>query len=144
MKPVTILGLSILGFGAWWAWKKYTLLENVQIEIGSVNFDGGLLNPNIKIDLKVVNPTKLEATVTSLNGVILDNKRNRLGTLSINGVYNISPGALQYIPINIQTDTVALLTSAVEYFTNKTETLNISGYATIDNVPVPYNFSITV
>ena len=139
-----MLTLAILGFATWWAWKKYVLLQNVQIEIGSVSFDGGLMNPNIKVKLLVKNPTKLEARITDLNGYILDSKKNRIGSLSISGIYSIDADSSIIIPLNIQTNTSSILNTVADYFHNKMENFDISGYATVDGIPVPYHFNINV
>ena len=139
-----MLTLAIFGFAGWWAWKKYVLLQNVKIEIGSVNFDGGLLNPNIKVNLVVSNPTQLTARFTALDGYILDSKKNKIGQLSINGIYSIDAESSILIPLNIQTNTSSILNTVADYFYNKTENFDISGYATVDGIPVPYHFNINV
>lgn len=144
MNGKIMLSVAILGFAGWWAWKKYVLLQNVKIDIASVNFDGGLLNPNIKVNLIVSNPTQIEARVTALNGFILDSKKNKIGSLSINGIYSIDAGSSIIIPLNIQTNTSSLLNTVANYFYNKAENFNISGFATVDGVPVPYQFNINV
>ena len=139
-----MLTLAILGFAGWWAWRKYVLLQNIKIDVGSVNFDGGLLNPNIKINIIVSNPTQIEARVTSLDGYILDSKKNKIGILSINGIYSIDAGSSIIIPLNIQTNTSNILNTVADYFYNKIENFDISGYATVDGIPVPYHFNINV
>ena len=139
-----MLTLAILGFAGWWAWRKYVLLQNVKINVGSVNFDGGLLNPNIKINIIVSNPTQIEARVTALDGYILDSKKNKIGILSINGIYSIDAGSSIIIPLNIQTNTSNILNTVADYFYNKMENFYISGYATVDGIPVPYHFNINV
>ena len=139
-----MLTLAILGFAGWWAWRKYVLLQNVKIDVGSVNFDGGLLNPNIKINIIVSNPTQIEARVTALDGYILDSKKNKIGILSINGIYSIDAGSSIIIPLNIQTNTSNILNTVADYFYNKMENFYISGYATVDGIPVPYHFNINV
>jgi hypothetical protein len=144
MNGKIMLSIAILGFAGWWAWKKYVLLQNVKIDIASVNFDGGLLNPNIKVNLIVSNPTQIEARVTALDGFILDSKKNKIGSLSINGIYSIDAGSSIIIPLNIQTNTSSLLNTVADYFYNKAENFNISGFATVDGVPVPYQFNINV
>jgi hypothetical protein len=144
MKKKIMLTLAIFGFAGWWAWKKYVLLQNVKIEIGSVNFDGGLLNPNIKINLVVKNPTQLTARITALDGFILDSKKNKIGVLSINGIYSIDAGSYIIIPLNIQTNTSNILNTVSDFFYNKTKNFDISGYATVDGLPVPYHFNINV
>ena len=144
MKGKIMLTLAIFGFAAWWAWKKYVLLQNVKIEVGNVKFDGGLLNPNIKVDLVVSNPTQLTARVTGLDGYILDSKKNKIGILSINGIYSIDAGSSIIVPLNIQTNTNSLLNTVADFFYNKAENFDISGYATVDGIPVPYHFNINV
>jgi hypothetical protein len=144
MKGKIMLTLAILGFAGWWAWRKYVLLQNIKIDVGSVNFDGGLLNPNIKINIIVSNPTQIEARVTSLDGYILDSKKNKIGILSINGIYSIDAGSSIIIPLNIQTNTSNILNTVADYFYNKIENFDISGYATVDGIPVPYHFNINV
>jgi hypothetical protein len=144
MKGKIMLTLAILGFAGWWAWRKYVLLQNVKIDVGSVNFDGGLLNPNIKINIIVSNPTQIEARVTALDGYILDSKKNKIGILSINGIYSIDAGSSIIIPLNIQTNTSNILNTVADYFYNKMENFYISGYATVDGIPVPYHFNINV
>jgi hypothetical protein len=144
MKGKIMLTLAILGFAGWWAWRKYVLLQNVKINVGSVNFDGGLLNPNIKINIIVSNPTQIEARVTALDGYILDSKKNKIGILSINGIYSIDAGSSIIIPLNIQTNTSNILNTVADYFYNKMENFYISGYATVDGIPVPYHFNINV
>jgi hypothetical protein len=144
MKEKIMLTLAILGFAGWWAWRKYVLLQNVKIDVGSVNFDGGLLNPNIKINIIVSNPTQIEARVTALDGYILDSKKNKIGILSINGIYSIDAGSSIIIPLNIQTNTSNILNTVADYFYNKMENFDISGYATVDGIPVPYHFNINV
>jgi hypothetical protein len=144
MKAKIMLTLAILGFAGWWAWRKYVLLQNVKIDVGSVNFDGGLLNPNIKINIIVSNQTQKETKVTALDSYIKKKKKNKIGILSINGIYSIDAGSSIIIPLNIQTNTSNILNTVADYFYNKTENFDISGYATVDGIPVPYHFNINV
>lgn len=144
MKPKSMLIAAILGLAAWWAWKKYILIQSVKIDIGKVKFDGGLLNPRISIDLKVYNPTKLLAKVTNLQGVILDSAKTQIGTLSINGVYSIDANSLVIIPLKIVTDTNNIINAISQFLYNKMQNIEIKGTITVDNIPVPFNFNYDI
>jgi len=136
--------LAVLGLATWWAWKKYVLLQNVQIELGSASLDGGLLNPNIKINVIIRNPTELSAKVTQLDGFIVDSNKNKIARLSIDGIYEIDPGSYKVIPLDIQTSTFRLLNTLSDFYYNKRQNFDISGYATVDNIPVPYQFNVNI
>jgi len=139
-----MLTLAILGFAAWWAWKKYVILQNIEIKIGSVDIDGGLLNPNFRVNLIVKNPTDLEAFVTELDGVIVDSSKNKIAKLSINGIYKIDPNSFILIPLDVRLDSFKVINSVTDFFYNKQQEFNLSGFATVDGVPIPYSFNVNV
>jgi len=144
MNSKIMLTLAILGFAAWWAWKKYVILQNIEIKIGSVDIDGGLLNPNFRVNLIVKNPTDLEAFVTELDGVIVDSSKNKIAKLSINGIYKIDPNSFILIPLDVRLDSFKVINSVTDFFYNKQQEFNLSGFATVDGVPIPYSFNVNV
>jgi len=144
MNSKIMLTLAILGFAAWWAWKKYVILQNVEIKIGSVDIDGGLLKPNFRVNLIVKNPTDLEAFVTELDGVIVDSSKNKIAKLSINGIYKIDPNSFILIPLDVRLDSFKVINSVTDFFYNKQQEFNLSGFATVDGVPIPYSFNVNV
>jgi len=139
-----MLTLAILGFAAWWAWKKYVILQNVEIKIGSVDIDGGLLKPNFRVNLIVKNPTDLEAYVTELDGVIVDSSKNKIAKLSINGIYKIDPNSFILIPLDVRLDSLKVINTVSDFFYNKEQEFKLSGFATVDGVPIPYSFNVSV
>jgi hypothetical protein len=139
-----MLTLAILGFAAWWAWKKYVILQNVEIKIGSVDIDGGLLNPNFRVNLIVKNPTDLEAYLTELDGVIVDKSKNKIAKLSINGIYKIDPNSFILIPLDVRLNSLKVINSVTDFFYNKQQEFNLTGFATVDGVPIPYSFNVNV
>lgn len=144
MNAKLILTVAILGFASWWAWKKYVLLQNVQIEFISASLHGGLFNPNIKVNFIVKNPTALSARVTEIDGFITDSKKNKIARLSVDGIYEIDPGSYKVIPLNIQTSTFKLLNTISDFYYNKMQNFDISGFATVDGIPVPYQFNVNI
>ena len=144
MNQKIVLTVAILGFAAWWAWKKYVLLQNVIIEIGSVNIDGGLLNPNFRINLLIRNPTELEAYLTELDGLIVDKQKNKIAKLTINGIFKVDPYSFILVPLDVKLDSFKVLNSISEFFYNKEQEFKLSGYATVDGVPIPYQFNVVV
>ena len=144
MNSKIMLTLAILGFAAWWAWKKYVILQNVEIKIGSVDIDGGLLNPNFRVNLIVKNPTDLEAYLTELDGVIVDKSKNKIAKLSINGIYKIDPNSFILIPLDVRLNSLKVINSVTDFFYNKQQEFNLTGFATVDGVPIPYSFNVNV
>ncbi len=139
-----MLTLAILGYATWWAWKKYVLLQNVQLQINSVSIDGGLLNPRIKLTLLLKNPTPLKARVTELDGFITDSNKNKIGKLSIIGVYEIDPDSYIIIPVMIETTGFNILNTVADFYYKKQQDFNVSGFATVDQVPIPYQFNFAI
>jgi len=144
MNAKMILTIAILGYATWWGWKKYVLLQNVQIELKSASIFGNLLQPKIKVSLLVKNPTQLAAKLTDLDGYIVDSKNNKIAELSISGVYTIDPNSYIIIPVEIKTSTFEILNTLADFYYNKAEYFNIYGYATVDNIPVPYQFNVKI
>jgi hypothetical protein len=144
MNQKIVLTVAILGFAAWWAWKKYVLLQNVIIEIGSVSIDGGLLNPNFRVNLLIRNPTELEAYLTELDGLIVDKQKNKIAKLTINGIFKIDPYSFILVPLDVKLDSFKVLNSISEFFYNKEQEFKLSGYATVDGIPIPYQFNVVV
>jgi hypothetical protein len=144
MNQKIVLTVAILGFAAWWAWKKYVLLQNVIIEIGSVSIDGGLLNPNFRVNLLIKNPTGLEAYLTELDGLIVDKQKNKIAKLTINGIFKVDPYSFILVPLDVKLDSFKVLNSISEFFYNKEQEFKISGYATVDGIPIPYQFNVVV
>jgi hypothetical protein len=144
MNQKIVLTVAILGFAAWWAWKKYVLLQNVIIEIGSVSIDGGLLNPNFRVNLLIRNPTELEAYLTELDGLIVDKQKNKIAKLTINGIFKVDPYSFILVPLDVKLDSFKVLNSISEFFYNKEQEFKLSGYATVDGIPIPYQFNVVV
>ena len=139
-----MITVAILGLAGYWAWRKYVLFQNIQIQIASVTIDGGLLNPNFRVQLIVRNPTQSEATLTELTGLIEDKKKNKIATLSITDSYKIDPDSFILVPLDIKMNSFKVLESIADFYYNKTQDFNLIGIATVNNIPIPYQFNVTV
>jgi hypothetical protein len=144
MNSKIMITVAILGLAGYWAWRKYVLFQNIQIQIASVTIDGGLLNPNFRVQLIVRNPTQSEATLTELTGLIEDKKKNKIATLSITDSYKIDPDSFILVPLDIKMNSFKVLESIADFYYNKTQDFNLIGIATVNNIPIPYQFNVTV
>jgi len=124
--------------------KKAVLAQNVTFELNSIQVDGSIINPELKVNLVANNPTLETAVLSGISGKIYSDGNTYIGNIISTAVVDILPNAKTIIPITANLVTSGILETIANVINSKNANFTFIGTAIIDNILVPLNISYKV
>ena len=141
MKRSIPIFLAVFGVLGLYLLKKINMASKLVYSLRTVEIDGSILKPTIKLKLNVENKVNASATINSINGQLFINN-TFVGTIDQNVDQTIDPQTISDIVIIIDTslDQIFELLASVKISTIKNVDLRFDGFLKVDNINLPLNF----
>ena len=141
MKRSIPIFLAVFGVLGLYLLKKINMASKLVYSLRTVEIDGSILKPTIKLKLNVENKVNASATINSINGQLFINN-TFVGTIDQNVDQTIDPQTISDIFIIIDTslDQIFELLASVKISTIKNVDLRFDGFLKVDNINLPLNF----
>lgn len=143
LKFVKYLSYGIGAYAALWLYQRYVLSKNVEITISDFKIGGNILNPQLGIIFRVMNPTNVSVLFESFTGNVLNSTGESVATLNTMGSQKIEKYQYTFVPIIARTTLNSILNSVTSFYATKNASYQIVGTAIIDGIKLPFNTSYT-
>jgi LEA14-like dessication related protein len=131
---------ALLGAAAvYWIYSKYRLSNEVTFFVSRIGLGGSFLDPQIKIDVTVNNPTGISTTISNINAELFLDNGQKIADVYYNQKINIRPNSQVVLPLVAVTTLEGAILAVKEVIRTKSANFQLTGTAAVDGVLLPYD-----
>jgi hypothetical protein len=138
MSATKWIGL-LLGAGAvYWIYNKFKFQQSLNYIPTRIKLGGNVLNPEITLGVKLINPTNVSTTFGNLDAELFLESGQKVANVTFNQLINIPGNSEKELNIVANTSLLNLVNTASILYTSKQLNFVLKGSANIDRVPLPF------
>lgn len=131
---------ALLGAAAvYWIYSKYRFSNEVTFFVYSIGLGGSFLDPQIKIDVTVNNPTGISTTISNINAELFLDNGQKIADVYYNQKTNIRANSQVVLPLVAVTTLEGAILAVKEVIRTKSANFQLTGTAAVDGVLLPYD-----
>jgi LEA14-like dessication related protein len=131
---------ALLGAAAvYWIYSKYRFSNEVTFFVSRIGLGGSFLDPQIKIDVTINNPTGITTTISNINAELFLESGQKIADVYYNQKTNIRPNSQVVLPLLAVTTLEGAITAVREVINTKSANFQLTGTAAVDGVLLPYD-----
>lgn len=131
---------ALVGAAAvYWVYSKYRFSQGVSFVISRVGLGGSFLDPQIKIDVTVNNPTGISTTISNINAELFLDNGQKIADVYYNQKTNIAAYSQVVLPLVAVTTLEGAILAVKEVIRTKSANFQLTGTAAVDGVLLPYD-----
>lgn len=131
---------ALLGAAAvYWVYSKYRFSKEVSFFISRVGLGGSFLDPQIKIEVTINNPTGITTTISNINAELFLASGQKIADVYYNQKTNIRPNSQVLLPLVAVTTLEGAIIAVREVLQTKSADFQLTGTAAVDGVLLPYD-----
>lgn len=123
----------------YWLYQKFSFSQNLKIDIAKISFGGSITSPIIFLKLVIVNPSRVETTISNINGVLMLNDNIKIADIIYRDKTVILPYSKTELQLNIFPTVSGIIDSISQVITAKKGIFTITGTGDIDGFKIPIN-----
>ena len=131
---------ALLGAAAvYWIYSKYRFSNEVTFFVSRIGLGGSFLDPQIKIDVTVNNPTGISTTISNINAELFLDNGQKIADVYYNQKTNIRSNSQVVLPLVAVTTLEGAILAVKEVIKTKSANFQLTGTAAVDGVLLPYD-----
>jgi LEA14-like dessication related protein len=131
---------ALLGAAAvYWIYSKYRFSNEVSFFVSRIGLGGSFLDPQIKIDVTVNNPTRISTTISNINAELFLDNGQKIADVYYNQKTNIRANSQVVLPLVAVTTLEGAILAVKEVIKTKSANFQLTGTAAVDGVLLPYD-----
>jgi LEA14-like dessication related protein len=131
---------ALLGAAAvYWIYSKYRFSNEVTFFVSRIGLGGSFLDPQIKIDVTVNNPTRISTTISNINAELFLDNGQKIADVYYNQKTNIRANSQVVLPLVAVTTLEGAILAVKEVIKTKSANFQLTGTAAVDGVLLPYD-----
>jgi LEA14-like dessication related protein len=131
---------ALLGAAAvYWIYSKYRFSNEVTFFVSRIGLGGSFLDPQIKIDVTVNNPTGITTTISNINAELFLDNGQKIADVYYNQKTNIRANSQVVLPLVAVTTLEGAILAVKEVIKTKSANFQLTGTAAVDGVLLPYD-----
>jgi LEA14-like dessication related protein len=131
---------ALLGAAAvYWIYSKYRFSNEVTFFVSRIGLGGSFLDPQIKIDVTVNNPTGISTTISNINAELFLDNGQKIADVYYNQKTNIRANSQVMLPLVAVTTLEGAILAVKEVIKTKSANFQLTGTAAVDGVLLPYD-----
>ena len=131
---------ALLGAAAvYWIYSKYRFSNEVSFFVSRIGLGGSFLDPQIKIDVTVNNPTRISTTISNINAELFLDNGQKIADVYYNQKTNIRANSQVVLPLVAVTTLEGAILAVKEVIKTKSANFKLTGTAAVDGVLLPYD-----
>jgi LEA14-like dessication related protein len=131
---------ALLGAAAvYWIYSKYRFSNEVSFFVSRIGLGGSFLDPQIKIDVTVNNPTGISTTISNINAELFLDNGQKIADVYYNQKTNIRANSQVVLPLVAVTTLEGAILAVKEVIKTKSANFQLTGTAAVDGVLLPYD-----
>ena len=131
---------ALLGAAAvYWIYNKYRFSNEVSFFVSRIGIGGSFLDPQIKIDVTVNNPTGISTTISNINAELFLDNGQKIADVYYNQKTNIRANSQVVLPLVAVTTLEGAILAVKEVIKTKSANFQLTGTAAVDGVLLPYD-----
>lgn len=136
-----IIYFGVAGIAAYWLYKKFSSLADVQINLADVSIGGDLLYPKLNMRFAVVNYSGVTATVKSISGDVFINDTQKIASVNYYTPVTINPAGNTFVDVPVTTFLPYVLSSAVDLVKGHISSVTFRGFVNVNGIDIPANLN---
>lgn len=144
MKAGNVVAIGLAACALWWLKSRKKLIDSSMITLKGVNINGTILNPELSIDLLVINDSNQTQDINKVEGQILLNDKIIIGNVLQLQKQTIAPNATSVINIPVSVRLSGIIDTITSLITNKHGKFTFLGIVNVYGLNVPVNQSYTL
>jgi hypothetical protein len=137
-KAIFVISAAVIFY---WLYQKFTFSQNLKIDIAKVSFGGSLTNPLIILKLVAINPSRVETTISNINGVLKLNDTIKIADITYQDKVLIKSYNKTDIDFNIYPNISGVIDTISQVLLSKKGNFTLTGSADIDGFTIPLNLN---
>jgi LEA14-like dessication related protein len=131
---------ALVGAAAvYWIYSKYRFSNEVSFFVSRIGLGGSFLDPQIKIDVTVNNPTGISTTISNINAELFLDNGQKIADVYYNQKTNIRANSQVVLPLVAVTTLEGAILAVKEVIKTKSANFQLTGTAAVDGVLLPYD-----